>query len=98
MNRHPVVAKLLILINFALDVSQPLALVHKASIAVRVFKRLRKQQTESAHIMLDFGLVPGVLKRQNPPGFITGQPSILGTDCQTHRLTYAADQAVRRDY
>src|SRR5258708_8600815 len=51
VNRHPAADKLLILIDFVFDLSQPLALFHKASIRVRVFKCLRKQQTESLGII-----------------------------------------------
>jgi hypothetical protein len=67
------------------DISQPLTLVHELSIIVRKIKCLRKQRTQSRRIMSDFGLIPRVLKGENPRGFITSRGSGLGGGCHTHR-------------
>jgi hypothetical protein len=84
VNRHPSVAKLLILIDSVSDMSQSLALVHKVSIIVCEVKCLRKQHTQSPRIMSDFYLIPGILERQNSRGFVSSHTSMLGCDFQTH--------------
>src|ERR1700675_455788 len=85
VNRHPTVSELLIMIDSVSDMSQPLALVHKMSVIVCECKCLRKQQTQGPRIMFDFGLVPGVLERQNSRGFIPSHILALGSDWQTNR-------------
>jgi hypothetical protein len=66
VNRHSAAGKLIVMIDSVSDMSQPLALVHKAPIVVREIKGLRKQRTERLRIMRDFGSIPSVLKGQNP--------------------------------
>jgi hypothetical protein len=85
VNRHPAAGKLLVMIDSVSDMSQPLALVHKAPIVVCEIKGLRKQRTESLRIVCDFGLIPSVLKGQNPSGLIHSHTSVLSSDCQTRR-------------
>jgi hypothetical protein len=85
VNRHPAAGKLLVMIDSVPDMSQPLALVHKAPIVVCEIKGLRQQRTESLRIVCDFGLIPSVLKGQNPSGLIHSHTSVLSSDCQTRR-------------
>jgi hypothetical protein len=73
VNRHPTVAKLLIMIDGVSDMSQLLGLVHKVPIIVGEFKCLRQQHTQSPRIMFDFSLVPGVLEGQNSREFVTSR-------------------------
>ena len=85
VNRHSAAGQLVVMIDSVSDVIQPLALVHKAPIVVREIKGLRKQRTESLRIVCDFGLIPSVLKGQNPSGLIGIHTSLLSGDCQTRR-------------
>jgi hypothetical protein len=81
VNRHSAAGKLVVMIDSVSDMSQPLAFVHKAPIVVCEIKGLRKQSTESLRIMCDFGLIPSVLKGQNPSGLIHSQPlTFAGAD------------------
>jgi hypothetical protein len=77
MNLHFTVAEWRIVSLSGSDISQPFSLVHELSIIVREIKCLRKQRTESLRIMCDFGLIPSVLKGENPRGFITSRGSGL---------------------
>jgi hypothetical protein len=85
MNLHSAVAQWLIMSLWVSDVSQPLTLVHEFSIIVREIECLRKERTESLRIMCDFGLIPSVLKGENPHGFIASHAFGLGGGCHTHR-------------
>src|ERR1700723_1073684 len=84
------------MIDSVSDMSQPLALVHKAPIVIREIKGLRDQRTESPRIMCEFGLIPSVLKGQNPSGLINSHTSVLSSDCDTHR--YQKDTATRASH
>src|ERR1700682_1787551 len=80
VNRHSAAGKLVVMIDSVSDMSQPLALVHKAPIVVREIKGLRKQRTESLRIVCDFGLIPSVLKGQNRSGLIRSHTSVRSSD------------------
>jgi hypothetical protein len=94
VNRHSAAGKLLVVIDSVSDMSQPLALVHKAPIVVSEIKSLPKQRAESPRIMCDFGLIPSVLKGQNPSGLIDSHTSLLSGNRQTH--CYQKDTASTR--
>jgi hypothetical protein len=85
VNRHSAAGKLVVMIDPVSDMSQPLALVHQAPIVVCEIKDLCKQRTESLRIVCDFGLIPSILKGQNPSGLIHSHTSVLSSDCQTRR-------------
>jgi hypothetical protein len=85
MNLHSGVAEWRIMSVSVSDISQPLTLVHELSIIVREIKCLRKERTESLRVMRDFGLIPSVLKGENPSGFITSRASGLGGGRHTNR-------------
>jgi hypothetical protein len=95
VNRHSAAGELLVMIDSVSDMSQPLAFVHKAPIVVREIKGFRKQSVESLRIMCDFGLIPSVLKGQNPSGLIDSLVSLLSSDCETrcHQKDTASTRA-----
>jgi len=98
VNRHSAPGKLVVMIDSVSDMSQPLALVHKAPIVVREIKGLRKQRTESLRIVCDFGLIPSVLKGQNPSGLIRSHTSVRSSDGRREPRRLGARMTVYPSY